>query len=187
MACELVGMRHTRDHGVVRLLNVRSDLLHVVVSEHASYHHGEASLHSTIIGMAQDFVGSNNVPLLKAGGQFGTRLQGGKDAASPRYIYTRLNNPIARLLFPVADDPVLIQQEDDGQIIEPLFFVPVIPFVLVNGARGIGTGYSTSIPQFNPLEITEHFIESLKVSGRRLPPRCTIHTIIARSTEWLLP
>ena len=114
--------------------------------------------------MAQDFVGSNNLPLLTAGGQFGTRLQGGKDAASPRYIFTRLNNPIARLVFPAADDSVLIQQEDDGQIVEPLFFVPVIPFALVNGARGIGTGYSTSIPNFNPLDITTHFIERLKVS-----------------------
>merc|ERR1719163_2529320 len=60
------------------------------VSEHAAYHHGEMSLSETIVGMAQDFVGSNNVNLLVPQGQFGTRLQGGKDAAATRYIYTRL-------------------------------------------------------------------------------------------------
>ena len=56
------------------------------VSEHAAYHHGEASLHGTIIGLAQDFVGSNNVNVLEPVGQFGSRLAGGKDSASPRYV-----------------------------------------------------------------------------------------------------
>lgn len=69
------------------------------VAEHTAYHHGETSLHSTIIGMNQDFVGANNVPLLRGSGQFGTRHHGGKDAASARYIYTSLS-PIARLIFP---------------------------------------------------------------------------------------
>lgn len=74
-------------------------------AEHTAYHHGEASLHSTIIGMAQDFVGSNNINLLTPSGQFGTRLMGGSDAASPRYIFTHLS-PLARLLFPDVDDMV---------------------------------------------------------------------------------
>ena len=60
------------------------------VSEHAQYHHGEASLMGAIIGMAQNFVGSNNVNLLFPSGQFGTRLMGGADAASPRYIFTKV-------------------------------------------------------------------------------------------------
>lgn len=60
------------------------------VAEHSAYHHGEASLMSTIVNLAQDYVGSNNINLLMPNGQFGTRLQGGKDSASPRYIFTML-------------------------------------------------------------------------------------------------
>ena len=82
-------------------------------SEHSAYHHGEVSLQSTIIGMAQNFVGSNNINLLEPNGQFGTRLLGGKDSASPRYIFTKLSN-ITPLLFPKADMPLLNYLNDDG-------------------------------------------------------------------------
>lgn len=60
------------------------------VAELSAYHHGEQSLAMTIINLAQNFVGSNNINLLRPEGQFGTRLSGGKDAASPRYIFTWL-------------------------------------------------------------------------------------------------
>ena len=122
------------------------------VSEHSAYHHGEASLTQTIIGMAQNFVGSNNINLLSPCGQFGTRLMGGKDAASPRYVFTKLEN-IARCLFHPDDDPLLAYLDDDGQSIEPDFYVPVIPMVLVNGSDGIGTGWSSSVPSYNPRDI----------------------------------
>jgi len=122
------------------------------VSEHSGYHHGETSLMQAMVGMAQDFVGSNNINLLLPNGQFGTRLQGGSDSASERYIFTQLNK-ITRTLFPENDDVILHYLEDDGQRIEPEFYVPIIPMVLVNGALGIGTGFSTFIPQFNPLDI----------------------------------
>lgn len=125
------------------------------VSEHAAYHHGEAALADTIIGMAQDFVGSNNVNLLAPQGQFGTRLQGGKDAASPRYIYTRLT-PAARLIFRESDDWVLDYLDEEGLSIEPVWYCPIIPMVLVNGAEGIGTGWATSVPNFNPLHVIEN-------------------------------
>jgi DNA topoisomerase-2 len=122
------------------------------VSEHAAYHHGEMSLNSAIVNMAQDFVGSNNVNLLVPSGQFGTRLQGGKDAASPRYIFTCLET-IARSLFHPEDDQLLTYLDDDGQSIEPAFYSPVLPMILVNGADGIGTGWSTFVPNFNPADI----------------------------------
>ena len=122
------------------------------VSEHSAYHHGEASLTQTIIGMAQNFVGSNNINLLSPCGQFGTRLMGGKDAASPRYVFTKLEN-ITRLIFHPDDDPLLEYLEDDGQLIEPEYYVPIIPMALVNGSEGIGTGWSSSIPTYNPREI----------------------------------
>ncbi|KAI3445041.1 hypothetical protein Pfo_001706 [Paulownia fortunei] len=122
------------------------------VSEHSAYHHGEQSLASTIIGMAQDYVGSNNINLLLPNGQFGTRGQGGKDHASARYIYTQLSS-ITRFLFPKADDFLLNYLNEDGQLIEPTWYVPIIPTVLVNGSEGIGTGWSSFIPNYNPLDI----------------------------------
>ena len=105
--------------------------------------------------MAQDFVGSNNLNLLEPGGQFGTRMAGGKDAASPRYIFTRLS-PLSRLLFPDVDDDLLHHLEDDGQLIEPKFYCPIIPLLLVNGSQGIGTGWSTFIPQHDVRDVLEY-------------------------------
>ncbi|XP_038982287.1 DNA topoisomerase 2 [Phoenix dactylifera] len=122
------------------------------VSEHSAYHHGEQSLASTIIGMAQDFVGSNNINLLQPNGQFGTRHQGGKDHASARYIYTRLS-PLTRFLFPKDDDMLLDYLNEDGQSIEPTWYMPIIPLVLVNGSEGIGTGWSSFVPNYNPRDI----------------------------------
>jgi DNA topoisomerase-2 len=119
------------------------------VSEHAAYHHGEASLQATIVGLAQSFTGSNNVPLLHEGGQFGTRLAGGKDAASARYIFTRLLD-MARLVYPEEDDALLAHLEEDGARIEPRHYMPVVPMVLVNGTKGIGTGWSTEVPSYHP-------------------------------------
>lgn len=127
------------------------------VSEHAAYHHGEQSLCQTIIGLAQDYVGSNNLNLLEPNGQFGTRLQGGKDAASPRYIFTNLS-PFARLLFKPEDDALLKYLNDDGQSIEPSWYIPILPMVLVNGSEGIGTGWSTSIPSYNPGDIARNLL-----------------------------
>lgn len=119
------------------------------VAEMSAYHHGEVSLSSTIINLAQNYVGSNNINLLMPSGQFGTRLNGGKDSASPRYIFT-LMSPLTRLIFHPHDDPLLQYQYDDSQRIEPTFYVPIIPMVLVNGADGIGTGWSTKIGNHNP-------------------------------------
>ena len=125
------------------------------VSEHSGYHHGEASLNAAIVGMAQNFVGSNNINLLVPSGQFGTRLQGGKDSASERYIFTYLSK-ITRQIFNATDDHILKYLDDDGQLVEPIFYAPIIPMVLINGSKGIGTGFSTDIMCYNPLEIIEY-------------------------------
>ena len=125
------------------------------VSEHSAYHHGEASLNGAIVNMAQTFVGSNNVNLLEPNGQFGTRLHGGSDSASERYIFTMLN-PMTRHMFPEMDDQVLNYLDDDGTSVEPDYYVPIIPFVLVNGISGIGTGFSCSIPSFNPIDLIRY-------------------------------
>ena len=125
------------------------------VSEHSGYHHGEASLNAAIVGMGQNFVGSNNINLLVPSGQFGTRLQGGKDSASERYIFTYLNT-ITRKLFPVLDDPILQYLNDDGLSVEPVYYAPIIPMILVNGAKGIGTGFSTDITPHDPVTIINY-------------------------------
>ena len=132
------------------------------VSEHACYHHGEASLNGAIVGMAQNFVGSNNINLLIPSGQFGTRLKGGEDSASERYIFTQLNH-ITRAIFSKHDDAILEYLNDDGTPVEPRFYAPVIPMILVNGSKGIGTGFSTDIMCYNPLQIIA-YIKS-KLSG----------------------
>lgn len=137
------------------------------VAEKTAYHHGEQSLNGAIIGMAQDFVGSNNFPILMPEGQFGTRLQGGKDHASQRYIFTRMN-PLLPKLFPENDRPLLTYLDDDGITIEPVYFVPILPLILINGAEGIGTGFSCRIPTYHPRDI----VENLKrlINGEEMRP-----------------
>ena len=77
-----------------------------LVSGRTAYKHGEDSLHKTIVAMAQDYTGSNNVPLLMPRGQFGTRASGGKDSASARYLNTMLQ-PVARAMFRKSDEDLL--------------------------------------------------------------------------------
>jgi DNA topoisomerase-2 len=124
------------------------------VSEHSCYHHGEASLEQAIIGMAQNYVGSNNINLLLPKGQFGTRIVGGKDSAATRYIFTELN-PLVKCIFNTDDLPLLKYLDDEGYSIEPEYYVPIIPTILVNGAIGIGTGFSTTIPSYDPKDIVK--------------------------------
>ena len=137
------------------------------VSEHSGYHHGEASLNAAIVGMAQNFVGSNNINLFMPNGQFGTRLQGGKDSASERYIFTQLNK-ITRTLFPANDDNILTYLNDDGLLVEPIYYAPIIPMILVNGSKGIGTGFSTDIMCYNPIQIIQYIKNKLSLEENSL-------------------
>jgi len=134
------------------------------VSEHSAYHHGEASLNAAIVGMAQNFVGSNNINLLEPNGQFGTRGAGGNDSASERYIFTQLNK-LTRLIYRQEDDAVLSYIDDDGQMVEPVYYAPAIPMILVNGSKGIGTGFSTDVMPHNPLQIIAYIRAMLKDCG----------------------
>ncbi|XP_074640102.1 DNA topoisomerase 2-alpha-like isoform X2 [Tubulanus polymorphus] len=130
------------------------------VAEMSAYHHGEAALMGTIINLAQNFIGSNNINLLQPIGQFGTRLHGGKDAASPRYIFTQLGKA-TKLLFNSFDDPMYKYNFDDNVRIEPVYYVPIIPMALVNGAEGIGTGWSTKMPNYNQREIVDNLLRMM--------------------------
>ncbi len=144
------------------------------ISEHAAYHHGEASLNGTIVGMAQNFVGANNINLLRPVGQFGSRLQGGEDSASPRYIFTHMER-IVDTIFRKEDLSILNYLEDDGQRIEPEYYLPVLPMLLVNGSRGIGTGFNTAVPSYNPKQLVDLLRRKLRgemasLAGRQLDP-----------------
>ncbi|CAM9963110.1 unnamed protein product, partial [Ectocarpus sp. 12 AP-2014] len=125
------------------------------IADKSHYHHGEVSLSSAITSMAQDFVGSNNINLLLPRGQLGSRLQGGKDAASPRYTFVQLS-PLTSLIYRREDAPILEYTHDDGVQTEPVHYVPIIPMSLVNRCEGIGSGFSTSVPAYNPLDLVQN-------------------------------
>lgn len=129
------------------------------VAENTEYAHGEANLFGTIIGMAQNFIGTNNINYMEPIGNFGNRRDP-NSAASPRYIFTKLNN-ILKYIYKEEDNIILKNKIEEGSVIEPEFYLPIIPMILVNGASGIGTGWSTDIPQYNPLDL-------IKVIQKRL-------------------
>jgi DNA topoisomerase II len=130
------------------------------VSEHTAYKHGEKSLEEAIVGMAQRFPGSNNIYLLHPSGNFGYRKLGGKEHASTRYIFTYIE-PITYKIFREEDESILNFVEDEGEIVEPEFYHPIIPMILVNGSKGIGTGFSTGVPQYNPKDICKNILRML--------------------------
>jgi DNA topoisomerase-2 len=154
--------------------NLRDEMkvaqLAAYVAEKSSYHHGEVSLAETIVKLANDYTGSNNINLLEPCGQFGTRLMGGKDASQTRYIFTRLTSE-ARKIFDPKDDPILNYLDDDGRSIEPEFYMPALPMVLVNGTEGIGTGFSCYVPPFNPKDISTNILNFISGKGiQRMKP-----------------
>lgn len=125
-------------------------------SEMTKYHHGDVSLSETVIKMTQKYVGSNNLPYFEDVGQFGSR-QGtedgcGKDAAAARYISVNRSWWID-YVFRKEDNDILTYMEDEGEKIEPEFFYPIIPMQVINGADGIGTGFSTECPPHDPLDV----------------------------------
>ena len=138
---------------------------------------------STIINLAQNFVGSNNLNLLQPLGQFGTRLCGGKDAASPRYIFTMLS-PLTKKIFNSDDDHGLKFLSEDNLKIEPEWYCPIIPLILVNGCEGIGTGYSTSVPNHDPREVVENLKRMM--NGLEPLPMVSELNIQYPGTSWLV-
>lgn len=109
-----------------------------VVADQAYYHHGNASLENAIITMAQRF--KNNAPLLEEDGQFGSLRS--PQAGAPRYIGTKLSENFA-LIY--KDFELLDYKEEEGEKIEPRFFLPIIPTVLLNGSSGIAVGFASNI------------------------------------------
>ena len=136
------------------------------VAQKTLYLHGENSLVETIVGLAQDYVGTNNVALLQPLGQFGSRNDKPCTHAAARYIFTKID-PMAAALFPSSDFPVLKLREEEGESIEPEQFFPVLPMLLVNGAQGIGTGFSTCVPSYSVTSLCQCVRAHL--AGEELP------------------
>lgn len=109
-----------------------------VVADQAYYHHGNASLENAIITMVQKF--KNNAPLLEEEGQFGSLRS--PQAGAPRYIGTKLSENF-RLIY--KDFELLEFKEEEGESIEPNYFLPIVPTVLLNGSSGIAVGFSSNI------------------------------------------
>lgn len=139
----------------IKVAQLAGDVAHATL-----YLHGEASLCGAITNMAQDFCGSNNLNLLVPNGAFGSRLGNGSDSASPRYIYTYAHE-LARALCSPLDDPLLPLKQEEGTDVEPAAFWPVLPLVLINGSNAIATGFSTSIPMFNPKDVYANVLRAL--------------------------
>lgn len=129
------------------------------IAEITDYHHGEGSLSGAIVGMAQNFPGSNNLNYLKPIGQFGSRLS--PSSGADRYIFTDIM-PIFRKLFPKEDDLILDSEEEDGEQVEPKYYLPVLPNVLINGSDGMATGHATYILQYNPEDLKKYTLNVLK-------------------------
>ena len=128
------------------------------------YLYGDKPLEGAIVGMAQDFVGTNNMPFLAREGSFGDRNDG--KAAAARYVFTKPEWWLP-LIFRNEDMALLQQVEDEGELFEPEFFLPILPLVLINGALGIGTGHSTFVPCHNPIDIVAWLFA--KIRGEPLP------------------
>jgi DNA topoisomerase-2 len=108
------------------------------VASDAFYHHGNASLENAIITIAQKF--KNNAPLLEEDGQFGSLRS--PQAGAPRYIGTKLSENF-RLIY--KDFDLLMYKEEEGEQIEPRYFLPIVPAVLLNGSSGIAVGFASNI------------------------------------------
>lgn len=157
-------------HSLSRTVNYKVSQFANAVANKTQYHHDSGSLEETIIGMSQTFTGSNNVTIFEEIGQFGTRLNGGKDAASPRYISVRLSN-VARSIFRKEDDAILEYLNDDGCSIEPKYFLPVVPLIGSNGSDGIGWAYSTHMLFYNPNDLVQQIKNRLNnISSPLLSP-----------------
>ena len=118
------------------------------VSEHSGYHHGEASLNGAIINLVQDYVGSNNIIYFVQMDNL-EHVYKVERTLLLKDIYYKITFNYSSFIFK-NDDAILKYLDDDGQQVEPIYYVPIIPMVLVNGAKGIGTGFSTDIMCYNP-------------------------------------
>lgn len=146
-----------------------------MIEESTDYKHGGESMQKAIIRMAQEFPGSNNLPLLEGKGEFGSRFKNGDDAPAARYISVR-PSLILKYIIRDEDRVILKYLKEEGETIEPKSYYPVIPIHLANGSRGMGWGWATYIPNYNPIVLIKWikcFINFIKTNakGKWAPPK----------------
>jgi DNA topoisomerase-2 len=125
------------------------------VAEYTNYHHNEDMLANSMIKQGQGYVGSNNIPLIYADGQFGTRFQMGDDNASPRYIFGALD-PFCKSIFKEIDWALCPYRVDEGKTIEPVYLLPIVPLSIINGGNGLASAFSGYIPPHNPIDCVDY-------------------------------
>lgn len=135
------------------------------VSDKMQYKYGDDALGATIVGLGNYAVGTNNVPLIKAKGQYDSRMGPGT-AADDRYIYAS-PSPILSKIFRPEDECILQYQYDGNDRIEPKTYFPIVPLFAINGAMGIGSGFSTNIPNYHPVQVIKYIIWWLSKKGDR--------------------
>lgn len=138
---------------------IKVEQLSAKTSEQTSYLHGSNSLNGVAVGLAANYVGSNNINILEPDGNFGTRFI--KESSAPRYIYTYLSN-LSKYIFREEDNSILEIQKFEGQNIEPKVYYPIVPIVLINGTDGLSVGFSSNIAPRDPKQIIEWLEHRLK-------------------------
>ncbi|NCP97729.1 hypothetical protein GW796_05745 [archaeon] len=157
-------------NSITKRKSTKEEKVSIFVSDVArenEYIHGATSLEGVVIGMAQNFCGSNNINLLLPEGSFGTRTI--QSSAASRYIFTKKNNIIDKIFIDL-DKSILISQEFEGTIIEPRFYIPIVPMILINGNEGIGNGFAQKILSRNVLEIIDILEDKLTNKKRHSTP-----------------
>ena len=132
------------------------------VAEFAEYLHG--NLDGVIVNLGQDFPGTNNIPLLQKKGNFGTRFS--QEASASRYIYTYGTDKFFEI-FKKEDTAILKHQFFEGQQIEPMFYVPSLPILLINGSEGVSSGFAQKILPRNPEKIKQYITNTLSGKSTR--------------------
>lgn len=161
---------HTVFQTLKPMVDIKTSSLGASASNLTHYKHGENSIVDTVIGLAQDYAGSNNYPLLLKEGQFGTVVNNAN--SSPRYIFVKRYDKLDDM-FDVNDREIVNYLKFDGDQIEPEFFLPKLPLILINGTRGIGNGYSSTITQRDVKKVAKYI--SAKLNGKRA------------NKDWLIP
>lgn len=129
------------------------------VAEFAEYLHG--NMDGVITGLGQDYAGTNNIPLLQKKGNFGTRFA--QEPSASRYIYSYGSKDFFEL-FQKEDSKILTKQFFEGEEIEPMFFVPNLPILLINGSEGVSSGFAQKILPRDPAKIKKYILNKLNGS-----------------------
>nr|WIL05274.1 topoisomerase IIA [Pithovirus mammoth] len=161
------AMSHWKSwHSSKKLPTTKVKQLAGKVSGETAYKHGEDNIAKTIMAMAQVYVGTNNMPYFVRDGQFGSRKWLGEDTPDSRYPFT-CPEKWWPYVFRKEDEPLLTYVEDEGQILEPVTLLPILPMCMINGCNGIGTGWSTFMPNHSPSEVAD-WLEK-KILEQELP------------------